>query len=122
MPGRFVDERGVILDLLGPVDAVTRIITNAGAKRGSHVHERTQQWTLVLSGRLRVVTIPWRDGELVHRERDEKILTAGGMCTEPAGLAHAWEALEDTDVLVFARGPRAGENYEEDTLRFGPFI
>jgi hypothetical protein len=30
---------------------------------------------------------------------------------------HAFEALEDTTFLVLTRGPRGGENYEDDTFR-----
>jgi hypothetical protein len=30
---------------------------------------------------------------------------------------HAVLALEDTDMLVFTRGPRSGENFESDTYR-----
>jgi quercetin dioxygenase-like cupin family protein len=43
---------------------------------------------------------------------------AGEMIEEPAGIPHAWKALdEDTIVLVFTRGPRSGQAYETDTQR-----
>lgn len=108
---RFADDRGVIQDLLvGPVDAITQIDTVAGAIRGNHVHWQTIQWTYVVSGRLRVVTE--RGGA---RADDE--YGPGAFLVEAPGTAHAWQALEDTRVLVFTRGPRSGPAYETDTQR-----
>ena len=100
---RFEDDRGVILDLLGPVDAVTEIFTKAGAVRGNHIHMKTQQWTYVVSG-----SIETADG-IVH--------IAGSLFLEAAGQPHAWKALEDTKALVFTRGPRSGADYEKDVVR-----
>jgi quercetin dioxygenase-like cupin family protein len=110
MPDRFEDERGVIQDIFGPVDAVTRITTKAGAVRGNHVHAQTIQWALVLTGQLLVVT---GLGDL----RREKVYGPGQISCERPGVPHAWKALEDTEVLVFTRGPRSGEAYESDTQR-----
>jgi quercetin dioxygenase-like cupin family protein len=107
---RYEDERGVIQDLLGPVDAVTEISTKAGCVRGNHVHHQTTQWTYIVSGRLQVV---WTEDDGWHTAS----YPAGAMITEPAGVPHAWKALEDTVVLVFTRGPRSGAAYESDTVR-----
>lgn len=107
---RFEDERGVIQDLLGGIDSVTEIFTKAGAIRGNHVHQFTTQWTYVVSGKLRVVhrlpatTISWGFGP-------------GELITELPGVAHAWQAIEDTTVLVFTKGPRSGKDYENDVIR-----
>jgi quercetin dioxygenase-like cupin family protein len=111
-PGRHKDDRGVIQDLLvTPLDAVTEIRTRKGAIRGNHVHRATTQWTYVVSGLLRVVTQqgggPLRDRVYGPRE----------MACERPGITHAWEALEDTTVLVFTKGPRSGTAYESDTER-----
>lgn len=105
MSDRFEDPRGVIQDLLTHVDAVTRITTVKGAVRGNHVHERTTQWTLVVSGRLLMT-----DGIV------EVVAGPGDMITHEPGTPHAWRALEDADCLVFTKGPRAGD-YESDTRR-----
>ena len=107
----FHDERGTILDLLGPVDAVTEIVTKQNAVRGNHVHARTTQWTYIVSGRL-----------LVAKKADSNPPMAaehgpGDLIEEAAGIPHAWRALEDTVVLVFTRGPRSGDAYETDTQR-----
>jgi quercetin dioxygenase-like cupin family protein len=110
-PGRFEDYRGVIEDLIaGRVDAVTRIFTRAGHVRGNHIHQRTSQWTFIVSGKLRTVLLE-DDGP--HESTREP----GDFFPEPPGVPHAWEALEDTTVLVFTRGPRAAGDYESDTIR-----
>jgi quercetin dioxygenase-like cupin family protein len=107
----FTDHRGTITDLLvTPLDAVTRITSVAGAIRGNHVHAETTQWTLVLSGRLAIVTE--KDG---YRRRTE--YAPGEMACEEPGVPHAWLALTDTEVLVFTKGPRSGAAYESDTQR-----
>ena len=103
---KFEDERGKIQDLIGRVDAVTHIHTFKGAVRGNHFHKHTTQWTYVTHGAL-----------LVAQGDIEMIVEAGEMVVDRPGVPHAWKALEDTDVLVFARGPRAGKEYESDTFR-----
>lgn len=102
-----VDERGVIQDVLaGTVDGITRISTKEGAVRGNHVHNRTVQWTYVISGAL-----------LMANGKAETVLAAGEIMHHPAGEPHAWKALEDTDCMVFTRGPRYGRGFESDTFR-----
>lgn len=110
MTDRFEDERGVIQDLLGPVDAVTEIFTVAGSVRGNHIHYQTTQWTYIVSGRM--LMVQGDDGEQYRKEH-----VAGDLVTEKPGIPHAWKALEDTRVLVFTEGPRSGEAYESDTVR-----
>lgn len=101
------DYRGTITDLIeGPIDAITRVISLKGSVRGNHVHLETTQWTFVVSGKLYVQT---NDTGL--------IVLPGEMIVNNPGEPHAWKALEDTDCLVFVQGPRAGENYEQDTYR-----
>lgn len=108
--GRHEDARGVIEDILGPVDAVTRITTVANAVRGNHVHRETEQWTLVVSGRLLAAC-------LLDDGQHEAEHGPGDLFHEPAGIPHAWRAIKDTVVIVLTRGPRALENYESDTIR-----
>ena len=104
--GPFEDERGIIQDLLGPVDSVTRITTVKGAVRGNHVHHSTVQWTLVLSGTLRMASM----------NEVDRIVGPGQLVRNDPGVAHAWKAIEHSECLVFARGPR-GRDYESDTIR-----
>ena len=113
MASRYEDERGVIQDLIGPVDAVTSIFTKAGSVRGNHVHYLTTQWTYIVYGGMRIVTRDQlgKTGDRVYRP--------GEIACEEPGTAHAWAAVEDTLCLVFSRGPRSGEDYESDTTRLG---
>jgi len=39
------------------------------------------------------------------------------MTCERPGVAHTWLALEDTETIVFSKGPRSGRAYESDTQR-----
>lgn len=110
MADRFEDERGVIQDLLGPVDAVTQIFTKAGAVRGNHIHRQTTQYTYVCWGEL---TAAWIEDDGVH----EKTYGPGSLITEAAGIPHAWRAETDCTVLVLTKGPRSGASYETDTQR-----
>jgi quercetin dioxygenase-like cupin family protein len=107
MNGRFEDERGVIQDLFsGEPVAVTRITTKGGCVRGNHYHERTDQWTFVISGILEIA-----------EGLGKRMATEGTMVHHRPGVPHAWRALSDSECLVFTKGPRSGENYESDTIR-----
>ena len=110
MADRFEDARGVIQDLLGPVDSVTQIYTKKGAVRGNHMHRETVQFTFIVWGELLVA---WVEDDGVHT----KTYGPGDLVTEHAGVPHAWKAVADTLVLVFTKGPRSGANYESDTIR-----
>ena len=117
MGSSFTDHRGTIIDLLGPVDAVTEIVTKAGLGQRQPRPRKTVQFTYIVSGRLLVAT-------LLPAPRDTQAGLPlmlehgpGDLIEEAAGIPHAWRALEDTVVLVFTRGPRSGDAYETDTER-----
>lgn len=110
MADRFEDERGVIQDLLGRIDAVTEITTRRGAVRGNHIHQQTTQWTYVIDG---VLEAAWTEDDGVHT----KTYGPGALIEEKAGIPHAWKARTDCKVLVFTKGPRSGQDYETDTQR-----
>lgn len=103
----FEDHRGTITDVFVEDDrAVTIVRSVKGAVRGNHIHRETDQWTYVLSGRLRITT-----------GAEEETFGPGEMAVNLKGEPHAWEALEDTVCVVFTYGPRSGPNYEKDTFR-----
>ncbi len=110
MADRHEDERGIIQDLLGPVDAVTQITSRPGAVRGNHVHQATEQWAYLVCGTMIFARL---EDDGVHT-RD---VTAPAIVHEPAGIPHAWKSVTDTTVLVFTKGPRSGQAYESDTQR-----
>lgn len=108
----FVDDRGAITDLIAgfSVSAITHITCNPGAVRGNHVHQRTTQWDYVIRGRVRrVVACP---GGRKH----EFVLVQGDLFRTDANEAHAIEALEYSELMIFTVGPRSGKDYDEDTF------
>jgi quercetin dioxygenase-like cupin family protein len=112
MSDRFEDGRGTIQDIItGEFDSATEIYTREGGVRGNHIHAETTQWTYIVYGSLFVV----------HQDSDgtrhERTYNRGELIEEPPGVAHAWEAVESTLVIVFTKGPRSGANYESDTQR-----
>lgn len=109
----YKDARGVITDLHDgePVNALTTVTCRTGAIRGNHYHKHTTQFTYVLTGRLRFLA--QNEGGPVER----RVVRAGDLITSLPRERHAFEALEDSVLLAFCHGPRAGRNYENDTYR-----
>lgn len=108
------DERGEIRDILTGIetDAVTYITTKAGAIRGNHYHVHTEQWEYVVSGSFEYAS---RMGPEAKIERG--VLKAGDLAYHPVGEQHAFRALEDSVLISLTKGPRQGENYEQDVIR-----
>lgn len=87
---------------------VARIFLKKGAIVPRHSHEN-EQFTLIFGGALRFIL---DDGELVLRTGDVLFI--------PSGVAHAAEALEDTDDLDVFTPPRQDWiNKEDSYLRGG---
>ena len=109
----FEDERGSIIDLVQgeSFDAASMITTRAGGIRGNHYHNDTYQVIYLLAGSLRLVT------QMPGQKVVTRIAKAGDLIRTPAVERHAVQALEDCTMVVLTRGPRAGSNYESDTLR-----
>jgi len=109
----FKDDRGEIIDLIEgeAINAVTHISFVKGAIRGNHYHQKTTQWNYVISGKLRLVSqIP---GDRVV----ETLMDEGDMTVTKPNERHALVAIEESNVLVFTKGPRGGKEYENDTFR-----
>jgi quercetin dioxygenase-like cupin family protein len=109
----FQDARGAITDLLQneEIQAITLISFTRGAVRGNHYHKHTTQWNYVLAGRIRLATqLP--DGDLV-----ETILQKGELAVTVPNERHALQAIENSELMVFTKGPRGGKEYESDTYR-----
>ncbi|HJO88115.1 MAG TPA: cupin domain-containing protein [Alphaproteobacteria bacterium] len=109
----FEDERGSITDILRqePIDYVTIITSKKGALRGNHVHKETVQYVYVMEGKLKALS------QMPDEPVCTTVLEAGDLIVNVPNEGHAFEALEDTTFLVLTRGPRGGENYEDDTFR-----
>jgi hypothetical protein len=101
---RFEDHRGVIQDVFGKIDAVTRITTVAGPSAATTSTTKTTQWTLVLSG-----ACSWRAATaepLMGRARSSSTSRASRTRGRRSRTASA---------SCSRRGPRSGEDYESDT-------
>jgi dTDP-4-dehydrorhamnose 3,5-epimerase-like enzyme len=109
----FEDERGSITDILRqePIDYITIITSKKGALRGNHVHKETVQYVYVMEGKLKALS------QMPDEPVCTTVLEAGDLIVNVPNEGHAFEALEDTTFLVLTRGPRGGENYEDDTFR-----
>lgn len=107
------DARGEITDLLvrEQVEHVTLISSAKGSTRGHHYHKETIQWVYVLEGRLKMLS------QFVGSPIETAILEKGDLVASVPHERHALVALEDSTFLVLTRGPRGGENYEQDTYR-----
>ena len=109
----FEDERGKITDILENevIEYVTLITSKKGAVRGNHYHKESIQYTFVLKGSLKILA------QIVEGEIETTIIKVGDLVFTPPMEKHALIALEDSELLVFTRGPRGGKNYEKDTYR-----
>jgi hypothetical protein len=64
----------------------------------------------VTKGKLEVST-------LIDESRVSEVFSAGDFFVSLPSEPHAFFALEDSEIITFTSGPRAGANYEEDTYR-----
>jgi len=107
------DARGTIVDLIADdeINAVTLITFAKGAVRANHYHERTIQWNYVIRGEILLAT------QFPGGERLERVLKAGDFAVTLENERHALKGLTDAEVLILTKGPRAGNQYENDTFR-----
>ena len=82
-----------------------------GAVRANHYHKKTTQWNYVISGRIKLVT------QFEDEAVQETILEKGDLVMTVPFEKHALVGIEDSELLVFTEGPRAGKDYESDTFR-----
>lgn len=104
----FKDKRGMIKDLLVGKDfSVTYITFKKGAVRGNHVHKKTEQIDILLSG-----SIYCKKGE--HANMQFKI-EKGSPVWHDKGEPHAYKSLKDSEMISICFGKRIGKNYSKDT-------
>ncbi len=112
----FTDERGTIFDLLtdDKIDHIGMLISKKGSIRGKHYHKQQKQYTLLLNGKVKIITknIIQKDSEIESFELNKMEIVLF-----PPFCYHAIEALEDSTLLVFTSKSRADGGYEEDTFR-----
>lgn len=105
------DDRGKIQDLLvGDGYSVTLVTFKKGAVRGNHYHKKTIQHDIILKGKL-FCKVKSGSYEKTYR------LRAGQQITHEQGLAHAYEAREDAELVTICVGTRIGPDYSLDTYK-----
>jgi hypothetical protein len=107
------DDRGKITDLIvGDIDSVTMITFSKDSIRGNHVHSETTQWTYVVKGEIEAFSVD-KLGLPVSC-----VFKPGEMFVSLPSEPHAMRALIESEIIVFTRGPRSGQKYESDTVRY----
>jgi len=109
----FEDERGKIIDLLSNenINAITIVTFKKGAIRANHYHKHTFQYNYVLKGKILLAT------QVDNNEVNKAIFSEGEFFVSPPNEKHALQGIEDSEVIVFTKGPRGGKEYESDTYR-----
>jgi len=110
------DQRGEIIDIITNenIEYVTLITSSKGSTRGNHYHKETIQTVFILEGKMKLLS-QFPDQPVVT-----SILEKGDLAVTYPNELHTMVALEDSSFMVFTRGPRGGENYENDTYRVPP--
>lgn len=86
------DSRGVIIDLLEKktINAITYITIKKNKVRGNHIHKKTTQWILVLSGKIKLFT----------KKKYQKIKTItlekNDLLENPPNEAHAFKGIRNS--------------------------
>ena len=71
----------------------------------------TTQWNYLIAGKINLVT------QMPGEKIVETIMLPGELTVTRPTDRHALHALEDSEVMVFTKGPRGGKEYESDTFR-----
>lgn len=113
VPVTFSDDRGDIIDLIEneEINAITLVTFKKNAVRANHYHKETTQWNYLMMGKIKLVT------QLPGEEVVETIMVPGDFTVTRPNDRHALLAIEDSEVMVFTKGPRGGKEYESDTFR-----
>ena len=114
LPPPFVDDRGVIQNLVeGAFGSVIVITSRAGAIRANHYHKTDYHYCWMQSGRVVYYNRPVES----QSPLTERTIGPGEVFYTPPMEEHAMRFLEDSVMLCFARNSRTMANYEADTVR-----
>jgi quercetin dioxygenase-like cupin family protein len=105
------DSKGVTVELLanGLITSVSHVTCKRGYVYGNHYHKYTTHHNYIISGKILLVT-QTDDNEIV-----KTFLKKGEMYMIAPMDKHAIFAMEDTELLVLAKGPNGNEEFESDT-------
>lgn len=112
----FVDKRGSIWDFLtdDEIHHVGFLISKKNSIRGKHYHKEQKQYTLILKGKVKIIT-----KNLLEKNSkiEEFLLNEYEMVLFPPFYYHSIESLEDSKCLILTSKSRKGYDYENDTIR-----
>ena len=111
---KIIDTRGHIKDLAEntQIKAVTEIFSKKGSIRANHYHKLTEQYNYIAYGSLVLATRSDSGSDIETAE-----FGSGSFFLIETCEHHALRFVEDTLLIVFTIGPRAGKEYETDTYR-----
>lgn len=110
----FMDERGIISDLLNEkIGHVGLITTEKDAIRANHYHKLSTQYSYILSGQFEVLIAPADQPVNVKRV----IVNAGELIIIPPNVIHRFKALDRAVMIDMISESREGTGYEDDVYR-----
>lgn len=110
----FMDERGIISDLLNKsIRHVGLITTEKDAIRANHYHKLSTQYNYILSGKFEVLIAPVDQPTNVERF----VVNAGELIIIPPNLIHRFKALDRAVMIDMVSESRDGGKYEDDVYR-----
>ncbi len=112
-PVIFRDDRGKIIDLVENenINAITTVTMKKGAVRGNHYHKFTTQWNYLMSGKVELIS------RFEESDKEKIVMAKGDLVVTFPDEQHVMVAVEDSELIVFTKGPRGGSEYESDTFR-----
>jgi len=112
----FIDKRGSIWDFLTneEIHHVGFLISKKNSIRGKHYHKEQKQYTLVLKGKVKIISknLLEKDSKIEEFELNEM-----EMLEIPPYYYHSIESLKDSECLILTSKGRQGYDYENDTIR-----
>ena len=110
----FLDERGVISDLLNErINHVGLITTEKDAIRANHYHKLSTQYSYILSGSFEVLLAPADQPVNVKKV----IVSPGELIIIPPNVIHRFKAIERAIMIDMISESREDNQYEDDVYR-----
>ena len=117
----FSDNRGEIIDIFThePKDHCTIVTFTKNAIRGNHYHKKSVQSAYVLNGRFKIYSLIVKKESKINLKNSKlKKVKKGDYITHEKFEAHAYKCISRFGtLLVFTKGIRGGQYYEDDTFR-----
>lgn len=110
----FKDKRGEIIDILEEKVQHVGMVTfsKRGIQRGNHYHQRSIQYSYVLTGKIKLVT-----SNVDGRNKQQFIQGPGTLSMIPPKVVHTYISMAPSSMLDLTTLSRKANGYEEDTHR-----